>query len=86
MLVYVPQLRRFSKRGAGRRTRRKLDRDLPGRICASVSKDLHLPFHDLRPIVQKMHLEGDALRLTGDYHYASTLSSRGRSICGAWQI
>ena len=89
MLVYVPltveaDFQSVEQAAAARGI--TLDRDLPGRICASVSKELHLPFHDLRPIVQKMHLEGDALHLTGDYHYDARLSSAcGRSICGAWQ-
>lgn len=63
-----------------------LDRDLPGRICASAAKELNLPFHDLRPVLQKLRAEGDALHLIGDYHYDGTLSSAcGRSICGALQ-
>ena len=89
MLVYVPlsveaDFQSLDQAATSRGI--KLDRDLPGRICASVSKDLNLPFHDLRPTVEKLHSAGDALHLTGDYHYDSTLSSAcGRSICGAWQ-
>ena len=62
----------------------KLDRDLPARICASVAAQLNLPLHDLRPVVGQLRSEGDALHLTGDYHYDSALSSAcGKSICGA---
>ena len=89
MLVYVPltveaDFQNVDQAATSRGL--KLDRDLPGRICASVSKNLNLPFHDLRPTVQKLRLDGDTLHLTGDYHYDSTLSSAcGRSICGALQ-
>ena len=52
----------------------QVDRDVPRRICSDVARSLGVPFHDLRPILEALHAQGNPLHLRGDFHYNQELS------------
>jgi len=51
-----------------------VDLDLPRRIGRAAARELGISFHDLGPVLERVHSEGDPLRLKGDFHYNPVLS------------
>ncbi len=51
-----------------------LDCDRPLRICSAAAARLGMHVHNLRPVLERRHAQGDPLRLTGDFHYNRALS------------
>ena len=50
------------------------DRNLPLNLARDVSRELGLPFINLRPVLEAEAAKENALHLKGDYHYNSKLS------------
>jgi hypothetical protein len=71
-VVYVPltvEVDAEAMRRRGEATGVTVDVDLPRRIGRSAASQLGIAFHDLRPVLDRLHSQGDPLRLKGDFHY-----------------
>jgi hypothetical protein len=81
-IVYVPltiEATFESVRQTAAKQNLSIDPDVPYRVAASVAMHLHIPLHDLRPVLQQAHSDGQALIVKGDFHYSPSLSLA----CGA---
>jgi len=57
-----------------RKARTEADPDLPVRIVSAAAGQVGIPFHDIRPVLQQLRIEGEPLHLKGDFHYDRKLS------------
>ena len=81
-MVYVPltvEATFESVRGATAKHDIRLDPDLLFRLAESVARHAGIPLHDLRPVLQQAHSDGQVLIVKGDFHYSPVLSRA----CGA---
>jgi hypothetical protein len=81
-IVYVPltvEATFESVRQAAAKQNIRLDPDVSFRIAASVARSAGIPLHDLRPVLQRAHSDGQVLIVKGDFHYSAVLSRA----CGA---
>jgi hypothetical protein len=76
-LVYVPltvEATFESVRQAAAKQNLALDPDVSFHIANSVTSRLGIPLHDLRPVLQRAHGNGEVLIVKSDFHYSPVLS------------
>jgi hypothetical protein len=81
-LVYVPltvEATFDSVRQAAAKQNLSLDPNTSFRVAAAVAGHLDVPLHDLRPVLQQVHFDGQVLIVKSDFHYSPILSRA----CGA---
>ena len=76
-MVYVPltvEATFESVRQAAAKQNIRLDPVVSFQVAASVARRAGIPLHDLRPVLQQVHSDGQVLIVKGDFHYSPLLS------------